>query len=268
MSRTVAILGSSGHIAQSLIPYLLLEDEFELFLFSRKNNYFSYDDFNNYDYDIILNCTGSGVNIKSYYSYFELNSIDDMCINYLRNNSKTFYINLSSGVIENSFDFKKENYYAITKLYQEAKHRSLELYNIADLRIYSYFSDRIDLKDNYFICDIVNSVIEKKPFITDYDDFIRDYLSPFDLYQFIRSLQPSNKSYTLGSKLNISKTHIIEIFKYKYNLKVQYDNIEKNTATGTKFEYYPKKIDNKPEVTSIENIINSTDNLLKKYCKV
>jgi nucleoside-diphosphate-sugar epimerase len=155
-------------------------------------------------------------------------------------------------------NIKQEDYYSITKLNQEAKHRSLSHLNIIDIRLYSYFSRFADLNDKYLINEIITAIKNDQILIVDPDDFLRDYIHPDDLFNFIcqpEYILPENHSYTLGSKQPISKASILNFFKEKYSLKFEIREITDHlSATGQKTNYVPARIDNIPQYTSLQTI--------------
>ena len=73
-TKSIAILGCTGHVGKNLIYYFGREERFELVLFSRdkkkikkivsenhfKNNFTlnNYEEFNEYKFDVIINCIG------------------------------------------------------------------------------------------------------------------------------------------------------------------------------------------------------------------
>ena len=165
--KTIAILGASGHIAKSLIYSYKEERNFDLFLFSRSvenvitfANQFnvkncvikSYDQFNDFQYSSIINCTGVGdqtkLELKPYEVFFVTEEIDLLIIKYLYNHPKTTYINFSSGAVHGTVFPKSiqsdactcidinnltvSDYYGIAKINSEAKHRSMQDFNILD----------------------------------------------------------------------------------------------------------------------------------------
>jgi nucleoside-diphosphate-sugar epimerase len=261
----IAILGATGHIARSLIPFFSTEND--LYLFSRTPGYLQYDYLKEKQFDLILNCIGIGTysNIKDYSAYFTVNErYDNLCIDYLIRNVKTLYLNFSSGVVT-EFDgqIKQDNYYAISKLYTEGKHRSLSHLNIVDIRLYSYFSKFVSLKDDYFMCQVLKHIKEGTELVTTPNEMVRDYIHPKDLSDFIINLEPQNAMFTVGSLEDISKHEILEYFKKEHGLKYKIDpDLNIPCATGHKVDYYPEKIDNQPTCTSLQTLALESQRLL------
>ena len=188
---TIAILGSSGHIGKNLINFFSKDQKYEIYLFTRdKNNlnkvldnYFpnytfnvlSYEQFKNFNYDVIVNCVGASdpyVIEKDIGTIFTTTEFyDNKVIEYIKKKSQTLYIYISSGAVyghefKNPVNdstltnldvnhLKRENFYSMIKIYSETKHRALSNLNIIDLRLFSFFSRFIYIKMKLFMCDVV-----------------------------------------------------------------------------------------------------------------
>ena len=304
----IAILGSTGHIAKSLIYYFSKEKNCELYLFARSTEKLSefiktitnyndfrvvpFEDFNNYFYDVIINCIGikSGEVEKNFLLYSEITEkFDNLIIDYLLKNNSAIYINFSSGAVYGT-DFKKPvnkktncnldinnilptDFYKIAKINSEAKHRCLNKLNIIDIRIFSFFSRFIDLESNYFICDLIRSIKNSIVFKTSPENIIRDYIHPRDLFSLVKKIiikKKINDVFDAYSKMPVSKFEIIECFKNKYGLEYSVlRSFDNSTLTGFKEVYYSKntkasKIGFNPEYTSkeciIQEVVEITDN--------
>lgn len=267
----IAILGSTSHIAQSLIPFMQ-KDELHLLgrldgigadkTVSRKK-----ENPLRYSYDMIINCVGvrksENVNFSDY--FFVTEAYDNVVLQYLEQNPKTKYIFFSTGAV-NYFkgvqDINKENYCAISKINAEAKHRSLSHLNIVDLRLYSYFTKHSNLNEPYFLNEAVLAVKENKILTTDRGDFYRNYIHPKDLYDFIISVE-GNGAKNIGSRCEIQKLTILNFLKKEYGLKWEVKNNRKNVdITGSKTMYFPMRIDNNPLYTSYEAIKEACHEIL------
>lgn len=313
--KNIAILGSTSHIAKGIVKNFLNEEIEEniLYLFcrnvekmkkflkeiktSKDIKIFQFCEFNNNNYDVIINCVGAGTP-KGYSNLTEsilllTEKYDNLILEYLKNKKDTLYINFSSGAIygkghENpmteetllTFDINgigEKDSYLISKLNSECKHRTLKNLNIVDLRVFSYFSEFIDLEANYLITDILKAVVENKGLKTNSNDLTRDYVSNEDLFKMIKlciDKKQINDFFDVYSKNNISKNEILESFKLKYNLEIILDEekIMKNTS-GTKNVYYSlnKKAERilgyVPKFSSEECILNGTEKLFRKLRK-
>jgi nucleoside-diphosphate-sugar epimerase len=305
--KKIAILGATGHIAKNLIYYFSNKENYKLFLFARsetKLNEFlktivdckhikllPLKNFNNYFYDIVINCVGIKSNEagRDFLLYFKITEkFDNLILNYLLKNNNILYINFSSGAVY-STDFKKAvnkktktkleinnilttDFYKITKINSEAKHRSLNKLNIVDIRIFSYFSRFIDISSNYFICDLIKNMKNNIVFQTSPENIVRDYIHPYDLFSLVQKIiekKKINDVFDAYSKKPISKFEILEYFKNKYNLKYEVlDNFNNFTLTGFKEVYCSKNFKAKeigysPEYTSLDCITMETDKIFK-----
>lgn len=230
----VLILGSTSHIAKGLIYNFKQDKKYNLITWSRsidKNNIlFSYFDLIN-KYDIIINCVGKGkasslssINYDDIYFY---NKLDTMIIDYLKNNNKCLYFNISSWVAGEDLKEDHRHYiYATNKKYLEMKHRLLPELNIIDLRIHAYFSRWIDLDSGFLLSDILNHTKNGKEFkLTTKEDKPIYISTPYTLFNIIISLYNDymikniiyNQDYSDLYNLT-SISDILDYFKIKHNL--------------------------------------------------
>lgn len=278
----VAILGSTSHIAKGIIHNFLQTEGTELHLFSTSIDklrlflsdepamenhnlaiHQEYGEFPNYTYDVLINCIGVGTlnklngNFSNYFTVCE--AYDNLALSYLRDvRPDALYINFSSGAVygrNHATPFEdatcncipvnhvqKEDYYGITRLYTEAKHRSFNDLNIIDLRIFSYFSRFMDLSDQYFMTEIMDCILNNKRMITNNHTMIRDYLHPDDLFAMIRACihaHTVNAVFDVVSALPVDKFEILDFFANEYGLKYAVnDTYCGDSATGTKNIYF------------------------------
>lgn len=222
--QSVAILGSTSHIAKGLINNFLQTKGFALHLYTRSrgklhsflasigkstnNGYIirqGYRDFLKGYYDVIINCVGVGIlKLRGDYSeYFTVTEeYDNLAIGFLRKRCPdSLYVSFSSGAVYGREfltpaqgdtvngirvnHISPQDYYAIARLNAEAKHRSFKGLKIIDLRIFSYFSRFIDLSEGYFISEIINCILKNKVFLTDNVNIVRDYVHPYDLFRLV-----------------------------------------------------------------------------------
>lgn len=298
--KKIAILGSTGHIAKSLINIFCKESGYELFLFSRnpekvdeflKNKETSYHNcliqwIDTYDYDVIINCIGIGNPAKIDAFVFSLTEgYDNIILTYLRSHPKTLYINLSSGAVyggewrlpvsESSYvtlnmnNVADKDFYGIAKLYSEAKHRALKKFNIVDLRIFGYFSRFINLDYQYFMCDVIKCVKNKCAIETSPDNIFRDYVNPDDLFNLIDKCieqRQINDVFDVYSLKPISKLEILAHFIDEYELEYIVKDVSVS-ATGNKTNYYSnnkkaERIGYIPRYTSMDTIIEEAKYLI------
>lgn len=259
--KDIAILGSTSHIAKGLINNFLESEKFSLHLFSRSRG--GYGDFSKKNYDAVINCVGTGASNKlngDYSQYFTVTEeYDNLVIKHLRDKCpEALYISFSSGAIygrefksgakENTANNIKinhvapEEYYSIARLNAEAKHRSFKNLKIVDLRLFSYFSRFIDLTDNYFMVELINCILNKKIFITDDVNIVRDYVHPKDLFSAVKkciSAGKINAAFDARSAKPVSKKEILDYFSREYGLEYKTDKLlNYKSGTGFKNNYY------------------------------
>jgi len=310
---SIAILGATSHIAKGLISNFLTSEGFSLQLYTRSSEktaafissvhkttgqdcvvHDGYEDFKKHSYDVIINCAGIGTLNKhkgNYSAYFMVTEeYDNLVIAYLRDKCPdALYISFSSGAVygrdfpapaeENSINsicvnhVVAEDYYAIARLNAEAKHRSFKSLKIVDLRLFSYFSRFIDLTDGYFITEAINSVLNKRPFITDDTNFIRDYVGPEDLFSMIKKCLGAGKintAFDVTSAKPVEKKEILDYFSSEYGLKYKTDPaLNYVSPTGLKNVYYSKyfnaaSVGYKPAFSSLETIKKESNYILSK----
>ncbi|HUW22027.1 MAG TPA: NAD(P)-dependent oxidoreductase [Candidatus Bathyarchaeia archaeon] len=299
----IAVFGATSHIAKGLINNFLEREEFSLHLYTRSPDkacrflgtikkspdkncviHEGYENFIKSSYDIIINCVGVGPIDKlqgNYTNYFMVTEkYDNLVIECLRSSCpEALYISFSSGAIygsgftmpaeENTMSsirvnhVAKEDYYSISRLNSEVKHRAFDYLRIVDLRVFSYFSRFIDLTDSYFITELLDCVLKKKVFVTTDKDFVRDYLHPKDMYSAIKGcmkFKKINAAFDINSARPVEKKEILDYFSSEYGLKYQVSRALKHvSATGSKDIYYSKynkarEIGYKPVFTSMETI--------------
>ncbi|AIQ55085.1 NAD-dependent epimerase/dehydratase family protein [Paenibacillus sp. FSL R7-0331] len=301
----IAVLGATGHIAQSVIHGLALNEGYELFLYARnedklkstlssipdlqKNEVYTpaFSDFNDFDYDVIINCIGIGNPSELIRNPFLVFSVtedyDNLVLKYLQEHDSTMYINFSSGAAYGSdfhspasatksanYDLNKlstQDFYGITKLNTEAKHRSLTDKSIIDLRIFGFFSSFIDLNSKFLLTDIVNSIQSGEILLTTPQNIIRDYVHPTDLDALIQLCMNSsnvNTAFDVYSLNSISKFEILDYFSKNYGLKYQIqEDASLQSATGSKTNYYSSN--SKAEIIGYSPVHNSLQSIIDGY---
>jgi len=251
-----------------------------------------YNDFLKCSCDVVINCIGVGTISKlegDYTKYFTVTEeYDNLVINYLKKHPKSLYISFSSGAIygrefskpanENTANCIRvnhiipEDYYSIARLNAEAKHRAFKNLNIVDLRLFSYFSRFADLKDDYFIIEIIKCILKKKIFKTDKSDILRDYIHPQDLFLAIKKcieIGKINGSFDINSKKPANKWEILGYFVSAYGLKYKIvPSLNFTSATGLKNKYYSAynnatKLGFKPRFSSLDTIKEESKYILK-----
>ena len=304
----IALLGSTGHVGKNIIYYFSKEKNFELFLFTRdekklekitlqygiKNNFSirKYDEFNDSQYNVIINCVGLSDPARIEASKGEIlestRTFDILTLEYLKNFSETKLINFSSGIvyggefsfpitdtvlIDETYNYKNiKSEYALSKINSEIKHRAFKHLNIIDLRLFSFFSRFMDLESKFFMSEVVSSIKENKTLFTDNTNFYRDYIHPEDLFLFIKKCVNKNSingAFDLYSKKPIGKFEVLASLESKYGLKYKIDSGTKViNPTGFKKNYYSKSrkadlLGYKPKYSSLDTISEELPYFLK-----
>jgi nucleoside-diphosphate-sugar epimerase len=292
--KKIAILGVTGYIGESLLEEFIQEQECIVYAFSRtKNGVKSFldtkncsshllDDFLLFEYDIIINCTGVGdpkILKKDPSQIFKVTEeIDALIIGYITEHQNVLYINLSSGAVYgdnfrqpiesetksilNMGSISPNDYYAVAKINSEIKHRSLSTLNIVDLRVFAFFSKYVDTSAGFLMSEIVDCIKNKKVFVTNGNDIVRDYITPRDLYSLIQAVMQKEKIndfFDVYSKKEVSKFELLDFLKKKYNFEYSVKEDAVSEVSLTKNFYYSKNkkaqdIGYSPELTSLLGI--------------
>lgn len=305
--KRVAILGATGYVGKSLAFEFLEEEEVELFLFSRsmekledsfksiklldRKRHFLYKitEFNDFNYDAVINCAGTSDSMiiqKDPQSFLMgVEQTDDMVIDHIKKNIQTFYINISSGAVSlpniadaslldlplilKSEKLTAQQYYGYSKRVIEAKHRALTTLTIIDIRLFSFFSQFVDVSSRFLMSEIVCSLREGKVFETNDDDIVRDYVCPKDFKSLILLLLSkghTNDAFDVGSLAPLSKFHLLNILHEKYGLvyKVRRTEVAKVSLSSSIYSGHlkkAKKLGYSPEFDSISGILYEMDKI-------
>ena len=259
MTKHIAILGATSHIAKGLTVLFDRSGEFDLTLFARNTE--SVENFLNdrrckphrvlrefaqlagETCSAVINCIVQrdpndlskpfDASLFRTAEYF-----DNLVIDMLLRNPSCLYVNIGSGAAYGgSFespvspdrqavfpinDVTRTEYYQAVKLYSEAKHRAMQPLNIVDIRVFAYFSRWIDLSSPYLLSDMISCVRSGKVFETGNRDILRDYAHPEDLYRMILaclSKMPINAAFDQYSKAPVGKFELLELFKREFGLE-------------------------------------------------
>jgi len=307
----IAILGATSQIAQDLILSFSKNQHYDFSLFGRniellekwinsenlsdKYQVQEYSEFGNHQkYDVIINFVGIGDPAKAQKMGSDIFKVteqyDDMALEYLKQYKKTKYIFLSSGAVyggnyQDPVDkdtvatidinnLKSTDWYALAKLYAEAKHRSLSDLSIIDVRVFNYFSHRQNMDSRFLITDVVRAIKNKEVFKTSADNIVRDFVTPPDFYGLIRAIIDSesiNAALDCYTKSPVSKFDLLYNLKNKFGLNYEVDNsIKMTNATGVKKKYYSKymlaeKVNYTPHNSSLSGIISEMEIFFNKF---
>ncbi len=309
----IAILGASSQIAKDMISYFVKDTKSSLYLYSRKSanleeelkskninfeniNFLDYEFFSekNY-YDVILNFVGIGdpdKALKLGSSIFDITyEYDSLAMNNISKNPDTKYIFFSSGAVYGSNNFssppcdssssiisinnlESSDWYSISKIHSEARHRALLNSKIIDLRVFNYISSNIDIYGTFFISDAIRSIIKNETLHTTNSNFYRDYIGPDDLFSLINVIIYSNinnQPIDCYTKKHTSKFKILSMLEDCYGLNYQFSNKEYGlNYTGHKNYYYSENrnassFGYKPAHTSLETIKIEVEKIINRY---
>lgn len=303
----IAILGATSHIAKNLIYYFVKYPKYELFLFARNkqavhefiescdsisfSRVLGFEEFFDGNYDAVINCVGIGDPRKQKDAGVEFFRVteyyDNLIIEYLLSHRNVVYINFSSGAVYGTaFDtgvtkeswativinnITSADFYRIAKLNSEAKHRALPDLRIIDLRIFSFFSHFIDLSAGFLLCEMLRCTKDHSIFHTNSIDIIRDYVAPNDLFTLVQLCFMKgdlNCALDVYSAKPVRKSELLNLFSEEFGLKVEIEENDHSSLTGTKMAYFSTNRDAQellsyfPENTSIGTIEKETSMLL------
>jgi nucleoside-diphosphate-sugar epimerase len=300
----IAIMGATSQIAKDLIQSFAHNREHNLVLYARRpqavmqwltqadsgDRYavLDFSDFSIHEYfDAILNFVGVGNPAKAAAmgaSVFEVTlAYDELALTYLKRHPTCRYIFLSSGAVYGS-NFQRpadactkttidinhlqpQDWYGISKLYAECRHRAMEHLSIVDIRIFNYFSHTQDLRARFLITDILRSIRDGAVLKISPAHIIRDYLHPSDFYQLVNLMLSAPLStntavdcYTLEP---IDKHSLLELMSKKFCLKFEFDEVAGINSTGIKPNYYSlnykaSEFGYQPKLTSVAGILQET----------
>lgn len=297
----IAIFGANSEIAKDFVSISNLCCENNFFLFSRNPallsqwllslnnkkyiNIIRYQDFKIDDsYDILINFIGVGdpkkIKLTGSLILNMTHIYDNLILNYLAKHPKSKYIFLSSGIVyETNFtgpvnnnskirnlheSFGFSDWYTISKLYAEERHREKQKLAITDLRIFSYFSHTQNTSSStYLMGEIINSLKNKRILMTSPSNIKRDYLSKIDFFQLISCIIEapySNGAFDSYSQASIDKFSILDFMKINYGLKYEIiENKLEDKSNMLKMNYFSenttaKNIGYIPSMTSLESI--------------
>lgn len=266
----ICVLGATSQIAQDFISTSFLDESLELVACSRRPaelkakfgahrsiNWVGYEAISNdKNFDLILNFVGvtkpgttteSAVADRQVAEYF-----DEVALQILFASSSAKYIHVSSGAAY-GHDFntpangltvpsKPRDNYGLIKYELERKHRKLDAENIVDLRIFSYFSRKIDLSQRYFLNEVASALLNGRLFETDSKDFWRDYIDPENFWDLARCLYEApamNAAVDAFSIAPVRKIQLLEHLRTEVGLDFNLtDNPVTTALTGLKPMYF------------------------------
>ena len=305
----IAILGASSEIAKDLIRSFSGNPHFQLTLFARREQAVtewlssmglskqfmvkSFDAFDhNQHFDALLNFVGVGNPAKAMAMGASILDAtlqyDTMVLQYLQQHPSARYIFLSSGAAYgSSFNepvnqntsaiipinhLQPQDWYGVSKLHAECRHRALPQLAIVDIRVFNYFSHTQDMSARFLITDIVRAIRDETVLITSEGYIKRDFLNPVDFYQLVTKIiaaNPANAAvdcFTLGP---LDKPGLLLAMQEQFGLKFEISNSASLVnATGGKPFYYSmnrraEEFGYQPTLTSLEGVSKEVEIYLR-----
>lgn len=245
----IAILGAGGQIAKGLA------EEFAgrcatLYLFSREPSRLPgahpYSAFPSFEYDLIINAAGPGdprtIRVANPDVFRITEFFDNLVLDYIAHRSTAMYVFLSTGAVYlNGYaevaryesrcalpvnEITADIYYPIAKIHAEAKHRALAASNIADIRIFGYFSRYVSLTGGFFLSEVASAIVSGRPLRTTASNFVRDYVCAADIVRLIDCLRDAgvnNGAYDLLSAAPVSKGELLRAMESKFGMQIEFD---------------------------------------------
>lgn len=275
--KRIALLGATSHVAKNLIFENYSNHRWDLSLFARNPDRIRafltelglpqdaepLGAFTNTTetFDAVINCVGFGTPQKvraAQESLFTVaEEIDRYIFAHLRRNPQTKYLNFSSGAVYGSAlespiqrgalssialsPMDDTDSYRVSKIYQEAKHRSWKDFSVVDIRLFNFFSRFIDQDGGYLMTDVLRALKAGTPLKTSSQEIYRDYIAPSDLFRFVDKIVEGgtlNAALDTFSAKPISKSELLESLKREFGLKVELSDGGKASPTGVKPYYY------------------------------
>jgi nucleoside-diphosphate-sugar epimerase len=306
----LAILGATSQIAKDLITQLGSKNDLHLGLFSRRPadvtrwlrlqpvrattfvGPFEYLSGTSSAYDAIINFVGSGDPARTQLMGADIMSVtynfDSIALQYLKSNPACRYVFMSSGAaFGGSFEvpvsdktcssfllnqLRPQDWYGVSKMYAETRHRAEQDYAIVDLRIFNYFSSTSDIEARFLITDALRAIRDKTILKTAPDNIWRDYVGPREIAQIVERIiqaEPQNVAVDCFSKSPVDKLSILKSLKSEFGLEYEFTDVSVGVhATGVKSHYYSESklasriFDYEPISNAMEIVLNQSRELL------
>lgn len=296
----IAILGATSQIARDLIISFSTTTSDQLLLFARSPEKIAkwlesrgladryqaneFSEFPKHKFDAVINFVGVGDPAQAVVmgnSIFDVTlRFDEMVLEYLHANPVCRYLFLSSGAAYGSNfnepvtrdtpaivainNLAPHEWYGVTKLHAECRHRAHPELPIIDIRVFNYFSRTQNIETRFLITDILRAIRDKTVLKTSSDYIVRDFLHPSDFYQLVSVLLAApvaNAAVDCYSMAPIDKPTLLVAMQEKFGL--QYEIAETSAsvnATGSKPHYYSLNtratdFGYQPSLTSIEGVL-------------
>ncbi len=299
----IAIMGATSQIAKDLIESFAAKNSHALLLYARRTQavqewlahvnladryaVHDFEAFGTHEHlDAIMNFVGVGNPAQAAVmgaSVFDVTlKYDNMALDYVRQHPTCRYIFLSSGAAYGtSFDapvdantqaavpinnLQPQDWYGVTKLHAECRHRALTHLPIVDIRLFNYFSQTQNMDARFLMTDIVRAIRDKTVLKTSTDYMVRDYIDPSDFSSLVNAILVApmvNTVVDVYSKAPVDKPTLLAAMQENFGLRYEFTQVDKGiNATGSKPHYYSlnraSNFNYEPTMTSLESLINET----------
>ena len=297
----IAVLGATSQIAKGLVRSFSAQSPHELVLYARRPEAVTqwlasvdlpehypvhdFEEFNTNDhFDAILNFVGVGNPAQAAAmgaAIFDVTlRYDELALSYVRQHPACRYIFLSSGAAYGSSfeapvdanskamiainNLQPQDWYAVTKLHAECRHRSLAPLPIVDIRVFNYFSHTQDMEASFLITDIVRAIRDKTVLKTSADYIVRDFVHPSDFFELVNAIlatSPTNVAVDCCSNSPIDKVTLLALMQERFGL--HYEIVESSAIVDSgqlkTYYYSTNKCDPsfgyKPAYSSMEGLL-------------
>jgi nucleoside-diphosphate-sugar epimerase len=303
----IAILGATSQIARDLIVSFSADANKQLHLFARRpdevkkwlateglSGRYPIDEFLEFakqEFDAVINFVGAGNPAQIAAMGNSILDVtlrfDEMVLEYLRSHPGCRYLFMSSGAAYGSRfaepakrdtptivpinDLTPQDWYGVSKLHAECRHRAHPEFAIIDMRVFNYFSRTQDISARFLITDILRAIRDKTVLKTSSDYIVRDFLHPADFYRLVSALlaaPATNAVVDCYSRAPVDKPSLLVAMQTKFGLRyeVTESNVSVN-ATGNKAHYYSLNtraadFGYQPELTSLEGVLSESEKIL------
>lgn len=301
----IAILGATSQIAKDLVQSFSASQQHQLTLFARSPQTVSHwlaqcglvgrhdvADFDGFatkhaQFDAVINFVGVGNPAQALAmgaSIFDVTlQYDQLALDYVKLHPHCKYIFLSSGAAYgSSFEepvdqytqaniainhLQPQDWYAVSKLHAECRHRALAHLPIVDIRVFSYVSATQDVSAAFLTCDILRAIQSNTTLSTSASNIVRDYIAPDgfqQLVELILAAPATNCVVDCYTQAPVEKMTLLDAAKARYGLAYRVaDTPVGLTATGQKEKYY--SLNHSAEMFGYVATTSSLDNVLHAF---
>ena len=303
----IAILGATSQIAKGLILSLAADKAVNVYLFARRPEAITawlaevqlggryqvanFSEFGRQEFDAVINFVGVGDPAQAAAmgnSLFHITlQYDEMVLDYLRDHPDCRYLFLSSGAVYGSVfnkpvdrntravvainDMSLQEWYGVSKLHAEYRHRAHPEFAIVDIRVFNYFSRTQNISARFLITDMLRAIRDKMVLRTSPDYIVRDFLHPSDFLKLVSALLSAPATNTVVdcySRAPIDKPNLLSAMQKEFGLRYEIvDAASSVNATGNKPHYYSlntraAEFGYCPSLTSLEGVMQEAQILL------